>query len=148
VAPANWKKKLKSLGLSRKRRAPGTAPVPRPSAKRAWGDAGEEIATAFLVKRGLKVLERNVRYKDGELDVVARTEATLVFVEVKRRRDAERGGAAESVTPLKRARVLRAARRWLAENPERRAPDVRFDVIAIEDEPFRIDWIQGAFDAR
>ena len=74
--------------------------------------------------------------------------SSLVFVEVKRRRDAERGGAAEAVTPLKRARVVRAARRWLAENPERRAPDVRFDVIAIEDEPFRIDWIQGAFDAR
>jgi putative endonuclease len=148
VAPANWKKKLKGLGLSRRRRAPGTAPVPRPSVKRQRGDAGEEIATEFLEKRGLTVLERNVRYQDGELDVVARNAATLVFVEVKRRRDAERGRAAEAVTPLKRARVVRAARRWLAANPERRAPDVRFDVIAIEDEPFRIDWIQGAFDAR
>jgi len=144
----DWKRRLKDLGLSRKRArraAPAKAREVAPHVLR--GRDGEDSAAAFLAERGARLLARNVRYEDGELDLVAECGATLVFVEVKRRRTAARGDAAACVTPLKRARLLRAARRWLRENPSRTERVVRFDVIAIEDAPPRVDWIQGAFDA-
>jgi len=141
-----WKKRLKALGLARRRlrRAVATGPT-APHVLR--GRDGEETAAAFLASKGARVLARNVRYRDGELDLVAQCGGALVFVEVKRRASSSRGDAAECVTPLKRARILRAARRWLAENPSREERAIRFDVVAIEDAPPRVDWIQGAFDA-
>jgi putative endonuclease len=150
----DWKERLRGLGLSRKRgRAAGSveaaaaasAPYRQPSV--ALGRRGEEIAERFLEERGVSILARNVRYSNGELDLIGMAADVLLFVEVKRRRSGARGSAAESVTPLKRSRVLRAARRWLAENPAGWKREVRFDVIAIQDQPFELEWIRGAFDA-
>lgn len=122
--------------------------------KTAVGRRGEEEAAAYLARHGVLVVERNVRFPDGELDLVAREGETLVFVEVKSRADGSMGRAAEAVTRRKRARVVRAARRYLNERKaggraRRSAPEtpVRFDVVAIEREPLSIDWIRGAFDA-
>ncbi|MEO6325220.1 MAG: YraN family protein, partial [Thermoanaerobaculia bacterium] len=71
----------------------------------------------------------------------------LLFVEVKWRRSAVCGNAAEAVTSLKRRRLLRTARAWLSENAPSSSRPVRFDVVAIHEEPFQIEWIEGAFDA-
>jgi putative endonuclease len=145
-AGGDWKKKLKSLGLGRARR-PGAAPAARRDRRKLdAGEAGETMAAAHLMERGLRVLARNVRYRNGELDLVAEGGNVLVFVEVRRRRTEACGGPAESVTPRKRARLVRAARRWLVENPRFSGHEIRFDVVAIQDEPFSLDWIRGAFD--
>jgi putative endonuclease len=142
----DWKGKLKALGLGRKRRAPGEAPAARLDRRKLdAGEAGERMAAGHLERHGLRVLARNVRYRNGELDLVAEEGAAVVFVEVRRRRTAERGGPAESVTARKRARVVRAARCWLVENPRFAGREIRFDVVAILDEPFSLDWIRGAF---
>ena len=101
------------------------------------GRLGEDAACALFEENSSPILARNVRYPDGEIDIVALDGATLVFVEVKWRRNDARGTPAEAVTPKKRDRVIRAARRWLAENPEGRSRAVRFDVVAIRDEPHR-----------
>lgn len=85
--------------------------------------------------------------RGGEIDLVAAEGRVVVFVEVKWRRDASRGAPAEAVTPGKRRKLLSAARAWLAENPAAGSRDVRFDVVAIEGETGRTDWIRGAFDA-
>ena len=135
--------RLKRLGIARKRH-PGKAK--KDLRKVENGRAGEDLACSLLEENGLRVLERNVRFRDGEIDLIALDGATLVFVEVKWRRNDARGAPAEAVTPKKRERVIRAARRWLAENPGRAAA-VRFDVVAIRDEPPQVDWIRGAFDA-
>ena len=111
------------------------------------GREGEEAAARFLESRGLTVLERNVRAGGGEIDLVAAEGSTLVFIEVKWRKDAARGTPAEAVTPAKRRRLLSAARSFLAENPADGRRDVRFDVVAIEGAAGTIDWIRGAFDA-
>ena len=111
------------------------------------GREGEDLACSLLEENSLRVLARNVRYPNGEIDIVAEDGATIVFVEVKRRKDARLGTPAEAVTPRKRARVIRAARRWIVENPASRARSVRFDVVAIQDEPVRVEWLKGAFDA-
>ena len=92
------------------------------------------------------MLARNVRYADGEIDIIADDHGTTVFVEVKRRKDAALGTPAEAVTPRKKERVIRAARRWLAAHPAR-ARSVRFDVVAIRDDSPAPEWLRGAFDA-
>ncbi len=98
----DWKGRLKALGLGRKRRAPGEAPAAlRDRTKLDAGEAGEAMAAGYLAEHGLRVLARNVRYRNGELDLVAEDGPALVFVEVRRRRTAERGGPAESVTRAK-----------------------------------------------
>jgi putative endonuclease len=111
------------------------------------GREGENLASLLLEENSLRILDRNVRYRDGEIDIVALDGATTVFVEVKRRRDDRLGAPAEAVTRTKRARVVRAARRWLAAHPGRRR-NVRFDVVAIVDEPASVTWIKAAFDGR
>ena len=149
----DWKARLKELGITRKRRpAPPSSPfeeIPgrslRTLQKVRSGRGGEDLACSLLEENSLRVLDRNVRYPDGEIDVVALDGGTTVFVEVKRRRDAALGAPGEAVTLRKRRRVVRAARRWLAEHPGR-ARAVRFDVVAVVDDPPGVTWVKGAFD--
>ena len=107
------------------------------------GVDSEALAADFLRDRGLTILERNYRCRLGEIDLVARDGATTVFVEVRRRASRAFGGAAESITPAKRAKLIRAARHYLSRL--RDEPRCRFDALLIDGEPPRIDWIRDAF---
>ena len=145
----DWKKRLKALGIVRKRRPKkkkDEKEKEKDLRKVKSGRLGEDAACSLLEENLLRILHRNVRYPDGEIDIVALDGSVVVFVEVKWRQNDERGSPAEAVTRTKRLRVIRAARRWLAEN-RRPAAAVRFDVVAIRDEPPEVDWIRGAFDA-
>ncbi len=114
---------------------------------RARGNAAEDVALAHLQAAGLALLERNYRTPGrggGEIDLVMREPGgTLVFVEVRARADASRGGAAASVGAVKQRRIVLAARHYLLR--WRQPPPCRFDVVAIEGA--RIDWLRAAFDA-
>jgi putative endonuclease len=143
----SWKERLTKLGLSRKRRAGPRVVTPARVPTTSKGRDGEDQAARFLEGHGLALLARNVRVGAGELDLVAEDGGCVVFVEVKWRRDASRGAPAEAVTPLKRRKLLSAARAWLAENPSSAQREVRFDVVAIESGANTIEWIRGAFDA-
>ena len=79
----------------------------------------------------MRILARNFRCRSGEIDVVAKDGATLVFVEVKERRGESHGSAVEAVTERKRARVVRAARIYAASKGLSESP-IRFDVVAID----------------
>ena len=97
------------------------------------------MAARFLDGQGLRVVARNFRTKRGEIDLVARDGATLVFVEVRYRRSASHGGAAESITGIKQARMVAAAQVYLLR--ERGDPPCRFDAILLDAlDPARIDW--------
>ena len=98
------------------------------------GRHGERVAVAFLTDAGLRVLDRNWRCRDGELDIVARDGDALVFCEVKTRRGAGFGHPVESVTPRKQRRLRVLAQRWLAAHDEH-APDLRFDVVGVLVQP-------------
>lgn len=143
--PEDWKARLKALGIRRTRKA--RAPRDPDRRKLETGFGGEELAARHLVEAGCSILDRNVRYPGGELDLVAEDGNDLVFVEVRTRRTGACGGALESVTAAKRARVVRAARIWLVKHPRLAARPVRFDVVAVEGEPPAVEWIRGAFDA-
>jgi putative endonuclease len=94
------------------------------------GSAAEQIAAAFLRERGYHVLEHNFRTRGGEIDVIALDGSTLVFVEVKMRRTLARGAPIEAVTPVKQARIRRAAQSYLAYSGQL-FQRIRFDVISI-----------------
>ena len=115
--------------------------IAHPTPAQVTGAEGEDRAARFLADHGLELVARNYRTRLGEIDLIAREGATLVFVEVRLRKDARFGGAVESVTARKRARIATAARQYLMRF--RRVPPCRFDVVCIEGgEP---TWIRGAF---
>jgi len=111
------------------------------------GAHGERIAAAFLGDAGLRVLDRNWRCRDGELDIVARDGDALVFCEVKTRRGTGFGHPAEAVTAVKQRRLRTLAQRWLAAHDEH-APELRFDVVAVlvpPTGPAEVTHLPGAF---
>jgi len=109
------------------------------------GQAAEAEARRLMEDAGLACVAANVRYKVGELDLVMRDGAALVFVEVRTRSSQRFGGAAASVGHRKQLRLQRAAARFLLERFGQRAwPACRFDVIAFE--AGTPHWIRGAFD--
>jgi putative endonuclease len=98
------------------------------------GRHAEELAASFLEKAGLRVVARNWRRPEAELDIVADDGGTCVFVEVRSRTGEAQGHPLESITPHKQARVIRAARLYLAaESPS--ASGFRFDVVAVTFDP-------------
>jgi putative endonuclease len=113
------------------------------------GRAGEALALRYLQARGLRVVERNYRVargrsrRGGEIDLILlEPDGTLVFVEVRVRRDGAGGGAAASVGAAKQARLVYAAHTYLSQWS--RVPPCRFDVVALDGD--RVQWLKAAFD--
>lgn len=122
----------------------------RPLNTRVLGEQGEHVATQFLEKQGYVVVARNYRTRVGEIDLVMVSSQTLVFVEVKWRRQRVFGAAVEAVDERKRRRLVYVARHFWSRYPQHRRPSVRFDVIAIEGglgRQAKIDWFPNAFSA-
>lgn len=114
--------------------------------RQARGQAGEDHAARWYEGQGYEVLERNWRRRQGELDLIVRRGATVVFVEVKTRTTDRYGTGAESVLPAKQRRIRRLAARWLSElTPAvgRSRVEARFDVVSIT--AGRVDVIENAF---
>lgn len=111
------------------------------------GARGERIAAAYLTDVGLRLLDRNWRCREGELDIVARDGSALVFCEVKTRRAVGYGHPVEAVTPAKQRRLRLLAQRWLATHDEH-ARDVRFDVVGVlvrPERPALVTHVRAAF---
>jgi len=111
------------------------------------GARAEELCAAHLRRAGLRLLARNWRCRHGEIDLVAEDAGTLVFAEVRYRSGAGFGGAAESVTAAKQARLVAAARLYLLRRSGAGSePACRFDVLLLDGlEEGRIRWIRNAF---
>lgn len=112
-----------------------------------FGKCAEDRACESLVERGYAILARRYRTRAGEIDIVARDGATVVFVEVKARTDLACGHPAESVTWRKQRRVAAMAADYLTRHKLWQAP-CRFDVVAITGgagEPQRVEVIREAF---
>jgi putative endonuclease len=103
----------------------------RPDPRRALGDAGEELVARWYAAAGYRLLDRNWRCRDGELDVVAARGSVLVFCEVKTRRGTGFGSPAEAVTLAKQRRLRVLAMRWLDAHPQARPRTLRFDVASV-----------------
>lgn len=113
------------------------------------GRRAEQLACEHLQARGYTILERNVRFPVGELDVVAREGRTLCFIEVRSTGSQQWGGPLASITDRKRRRIIRAAQ-WYLRYRQVPVDEMRFDVVAIDwGEGTRpaVDLVQGAFTA-
>jgi putative endonuclease len=100
------------------------------AAKDELGRRGEELACEFLVKAGMRLVERNWRCTQGEIDLVVRDGPELVFVEVKTRSSTQYGHPLEAITMAKLARLRRLAAAWCAAHPGDHGL-VRIDAVAI-----------------
>ena len=112
--------------------------------KRSIGSDREEAAAAYLAAKGYKILARNFRTRQGEIDLVARDGKYLVFVEVKYRKSGSAGTPLEAVSPLKQRQISKIALFYL--NRYKLGPDqpVRFDVVGVS--PGGITHVENAFD--
>ncbi len=120
---------------------------PKPKTLRQLtGDQGEALVADWLQQRGCEILDRNWHCRVGELDVVARAGALLLFVEVRSVSTGFLDTALLSVTSRKQAKVARAAEEWL-EAHEVQFEAIRFDVAAIDFQcmPPSIEYVPDAF---
>ncbi len=127
------------------------------STKKQTGDEAERIAERYLLKHGLSCVERNYSCRFGEIDLILQeapkrqfgrheAEKTLVFVEVRLRKNSDFGGAAASIGSHKQKRVIAAAQHYLS--GVREMPPCRFDAVLLNDlSGERIEWIRDAFSA-
>ena len=111
------------------RKEPASTPVSNRTQE--LGRSGEDATAAYLEGLGWRILERNWRCRDGEIDIIAADGLCLVIVEVKSRASAKYGRAAEAVTAVKLQRLRRLGAHWAKER-EVRACAMRVDVIGWE----------------
>ena len=116
----------------------------RPPGGHHWS---EDIAAEFLQRQGLELLVTNYRYRTGEIDLIMIDDQTLVFVEVKQRRDSQCGRPEEAVGMAKQAKLRRTAASYLQRHDRSQSWPCRFDVVAITGSPHApvCRWIQNAF---
>ncbi len=111
------------------------------------GILGEKIACEYLGKRGYDVIETNYRCPEGEIDIIARQRETLVFVEVRTKRNRKFGSPEESITKIKKER-LKAAAAHYGQDRENLPDARRIDMVAIDmgknGRPQRIEIIENA----
>lgn len=122
--------------------------MPAPNPRHQFGQASETRAEQFLVAKGYRILDRNVRTQLGELDLVADDQGVVVFIEVKGRSTEAFGGARLAVDHRKRAKLTKLAAQYLA---QRHWSDkvCRFDVVLVQGQSSirgQIEHLPNAFD--
>ncbi|MDO9496145.1 MAG: YraN family protein [Nocardioides sp.] len=100
------------------------------ASKQAVGAYGETVAARHLAETGLRVLERNWRCDEGEIDLVLRDGDVLVVCEVKTRTSDACGSPHEAVSPAKLDRLRRLAHRWAGDH-DLQPPETRIDLVAV-----------------
>lgn len=106
------------------------------------GQEGEKLALQYLHQQQLTMLECNYRQKFGEIDLIMQDQSTLIFVEVRSRREKQFGGAAASISLAKQRRLRLAAQAYLQRY--KHPPPCRFDVIAIDGG--KVEWLKNVMD--
>lgn len=107
------------------------------------GQEAENLAAEFLQRQGLKLVERNFRCRLGEIDLIMKDRNTLVFVEVRLRKNNHFGGAGASITSHKQGKLIRAAQHYLQQQTAQ--PPCRFDALLLDGG--KMEWIKDAFSA-
>ena len=109
--------------------------------KRKTGTAYEVIAADYLKKQGVQIIEMNYRISRGEIDIIGKEKYTLIFIEVKYRKNASYGYPWEAISVEKQRKICYVAKQYLLKNSWKW--QVRFDVISICGD--EIIWFPNAF---
>lgn len=112
--------------------------------KRKIGYEKEQIAKKFLEKNGYEVVEQNFFHRKGEIDIIAKNEGYLVFVEVKYRKSLKRGLPEEAITWKKMQSIYHAAQYYMLKHGFLEETPCRFDVVVILGEEIKL--IKDAFE--
>ncbi len=107
------------------------------------GAKGEAQALAYLKAQGLQLICQNYFCRFGEIDIIMSDNDSLVFVEVRYRKNSHYGGALASITPRKQQKIITTAKHYLSQLSNE--PCCRFDVVVINGEDQQLQWITGAF---
>jgi len=130
---------------------PATKKESKGSATQRKGWAMEKIAESHLQNAGLELLERNFHCRYGEIDLICRDKTSLVFVEVKYRKNNSQLSPLESVTLSKQKKLSQAAQYYLIKNPQYAQWICRFDVVGLQtqekNDELTIEWVRNAFYA-
>lgn len=110
---------------------------------REKGTEQEQLAATYLEARGMKIAEQNFRCRQGEIDIVGYHNGYLVFVEVKYRKNTQKGSALEAVNKRKQQQICKVADYYRYTRKVSARTGIRYDVVAIQDE--KIEWLQNAF---
>lgn len=110
---------------------------------REKGAQKEQEVCAYLISKGVNIVERNFRNKQGEIDIIGYDGEYLVFFEVKYRSGAGKGSAAEAVGYAKQRKICRVADYYRMIHQCAENTPIRFDVVAVDGE--KITWIKDAF---
>lgn len=115
--------------------------------RKETGNLGEKLAREFLEQRGYSVIETNYRSPSGEIDIIARQNDYLVFIEVRTKRGPRFGSPEESVTALKKKHLISSAAHY-CQTHENLPPSYRIDFVAVElgrdNKSVRISLIENA----
>jgi putative endonuclease len=106
------------------------------------GKQSEQQACEYLIKQGLTVIEKNFQSRCGELDLIMQDNGVVVIVEVRYRKSNHFGGALESITSKKQARIMATTQYFMMINKVDKP--IRFDVVAMTGDK-SIHWIKDAF---
>lgn len=118
------------------------------SAWRNIGQQKEQDAKRWLKQQQIKVINENFRCKGGEIDLISLSNSdTLLFIEVKYRKSAQHGYAAELVDHGKQQRIIHCAQHFLLKYPQYQHHAMRFDIITLEGKQQTPTWLQDAFQA-
>lgn len=101
-------------------------------ARKNFGDSAERLAALHLAQHGYRVFARNVRTRDGEIDLIAEDRDGLAFVEVKARRGRGHGAPEEALTPRKQLKLVQLADAFIAENQMFADRAWRIDLVVVE----------------
>ncbi|PKL44845.1 MAG: YraN family protein [Candidatus Riflebacteria bacterium HGW-Riflebacteria-1] len=117
-------------------------------ARKQLGNNGEDLALRYLEKLGMQLVDRNYRWRGGEIDLIVRDGAVLVFVEVRSKSGAAHGSPLETITYKKRRQIERCARQYLAHKKVSADVCCRFDAVGVllpaNDQP-EINYVRDAF---
>lgn len=121
----------------------------RTKTSRAIGQVTETLACQYLEKQGLIFHERNFHCRAGEIDLLMIDNKTLVFVEVRYRKNTQFGHALETIGTTKQKKLINTAQYYLQNHPKYKNQPARFDVVSISGHPpqYDINWIKDAFQA-
>ena len=115
------------------------------------GEDAEIACCSYLKSQGLKLIDKNFNSRFGEIDIIMLDKKTLVFVEVRYRKNNKFGGALASITPSKQNKLRKTAELYLQKNTQHQ--NARFDVVSMskntqtnpDKQPYTFDWIPNAF---
>ena len=115
------------------------------SSRASKGSTCEKLACDYLKKNGLRLIDKNFRSRYGEIDLIMQHRESVVFIEVRYRKNQSHGGAKASVTPAKQLKIQKTALYYMQKNG--RELNARFDVVAMsgENNNLNIEWIKNAF---